>query len=192
MPFPRLLILLLDLSHRSFCLSFSPLLTRDYSAATQSDGRPKYLICLVNVCLVILILVPGMPSLRLQRRRQMMKALHRQSMFDIWLLSSYVLMSPIFGRIVKACASKAAAANVHGPVHSPSMSADDPSGILNPGKTRKNIHTGFFEPYNCPKGWGQVSNKYIQHIYSYSTLSNYSKAQHGRGNEFANTIGTHQ
>ena len=70
--------------------------------------------------------------------------------------------------------------------------ADDPSGILNLGKTRKNIHTGFFEPYNFPKGWGQVSNKYIQHIYSYSTLSNYSKAQHGRGNEFANTIGTHQ
>ena len=65
---------------------------------------------------------------------------------------------------------------------------DDPSGILNPGKTRKNIHTGFFEPHNFPKGWGQVSNKYIQHIYSYSTLSNYSKAQHGRGNEFANTI----
>ena len=69
---------------------------------------------------------------------------------------------------------------------------DDPSGILNPGKTRKNMHTGFFEPYNLPKAWGQVSNKYIQHIYSYSTLSNYSKAQHSRGNEFANTIGTHQ
>ena len=58
-----------------------------------------------------------------------------------------------------------------------------------PGKT---FIQGFFEPYNFPKGWGQVSNKYIQHIYSYSTLSNYSKAQHGRANEFANTIGTHQ
>ena len=68
------------------------------------------------------------------------------------------------------------------------MCDDNPSGILNPGKTRKNIHTGFFEPYNFSKGWGQVSNKYIQHIYSYSTLSNYSKAQHGRGNKFANTI----
>ena len=60
------------------------------------------------------------------------------------------------------------------------------------GKTRKNIHTGFFEPYNFPKGWGQASNKYIQHIYSYSTLSNYSKAQYGQGNKFANTIGMHQ
>ena len=69
---------------------------------------------------------------------------------------------------------------------------DDPLGILNPAKTRKNIHTGFFEPYNFPKGWGQASNNYIQHIYSYSTLSNYSKAQHGWGNEFANTIGMHQ
>ena len=58
-----------------------------------------------------------------------------------------------------------------------------------PGKT---FIQGFFEPYNFLKGWGQVSNKYIQHIYSYSTLSNYSKAQHGWGNEFANTIGTHQ
>ena len=69
---------------------------------------------------------------------------------------------------------------------------DDPSGILNPGKTRKNIHTGFFEPCNFPKGWGQASNNYIQHIYSYSTLSNYSKAQHSQGNKFANTIGMHQ
>ena len=72
------------------------------------------------------------------------------------------------------------------------INGDDPSGIVNLGKTRKNIHTGFFEPYNFPKGWGQASNNYIQHIYSYSTLSNYSKAQHGQGNEFANTIGTHQ
>ena len=46
--------------------------------------------------------------------------------------------------------------------------------------------------YKFPKGWGQVSNKYIQHIYSYSTLSNYYKAQHSRGNKFANTIGMHQ
>ena len=69
---------------------------------------------------------------------------------------------------------------------------DDPSGILNLGKTRKTFIQGFFEPYNFPKGWGQASNNYIQHIYSYSTLSNYSKAQHGRGNKFANTIGTHQ
>ena len=69
---------------------------------------------------------------------------------------------------------------------------DDPLGILNPGKTRKNIHTGFFEPYKFPKGWGQVSNNYIQHIYSYYTLSSYSKAQHGQGNKFANAIGMHQ
>ena len=69
---------------------------------------------------------------------------------------------------------------------------DDPSGILNPGKTRKNIHTGFFEPYNFSKGWGQASNNYIQQTYSYSTLSNYPNTQHGRGNEIASTIGTHQ
>ena len=36
------------------------------------------------------------------------------------------------------------------------VAADDPSGILNPGKTRKSIHTGFFEPYSFPKGWGQL------------------------------------
>ena len=69
---------------------------------------------------------------------------------------------------------------------------DDPSGILNPGKTRKNIHTGFFEPYNFPKGWGQAYNNYIQHIYSCSTLRNYPNTQHGWGNEFANAIGMHQ
>ena len=75
----------------------------------------------------------------------------------------------------------------------PTMAGDDPSWILNLQKTRKNIHTGFsFEPYIFPKGWGQASNKYIQHIYSYSTLSNYSKAQYGQGNEFANTVGMHQ
>ena len=72
------------------------------------------------------------------------------------------------------------------------MSDDDPLGILNPGKIRKNIHTGFFEPYNFPKGWGQASNNYIQHIYSYSTLRNYPNTQHGQGNEFANVIGMHQ
>ena len=81
---------------------------------------------------------------------------------------------------------------VTSPSQTQAISIDNPSGILNPGKTRKNIHTGFFKPYNFPKGWGQASNNYIQHIYSYSTLSNYSKAQHGQGNEFANTIGTHQ
>ena len=69
---------------------------------------------------------------------------------------------------------------------------DDPLGILKPGKIRKNIHTGFFKPYNFPKGWGQASNKYIQHIYSYSTLSNYPNTQHGQGNEFVNAIGTDQ
>ena len=71
-------------------------------------------------------------------------------------------------------------------------SGDDPSGILNPGKIRKNIHTGFFEPYNFSKGWEQASGNYIQHIYSYSTLSNYPKAQDGQGNKFVNAIGMHQ
>ena len=52
-----------------------------------------------------------------------------------------------------------------------------------PGKT---FIRGFFEPYNFPKGWGQASNNYIQHIYSYSTLRNYPNTQHGRGNKFAN------
>ena len=69
---------------------------------------------------------------------------------------------------------------------------DDPSGILNPGKIRKNIHTGFFKPHNFPKGYGHTSNNYIQHIYSYSTFSNYPNTQHSRGNKFANTIGMHQ
>ena len=51
---------------------------------------------------------------------------------------------------------------------------------------------GFFEPYKFPKGQEQASSSYIQHIYNYSTLSNYPKAQDGQGNEFANTIGMHQ
>ena len=67
-----------------------------------------------------------------------------------------------------------------------------PQGSWTREKPGKTFIQGFFEPYNFPKGWGQVSNKYIQHIYSYSTLSNHFKAQHGQGNEFANTIGTHQ
>ena len=66
---------------------------------------------------------------------------------------------------------------------------DDPSGILNLGKP---FIQGFFKPYKFSKGWEQASSSYIQHIYSYSTLSNYPKAQHGQGNKFANAIGTHQ
>ena len=87
---------------------------------------------------------------------------------------------------------KALCAN-HGKGDSSGMNTgDDPSGILNPGKTRKNIHTGFFKPYNFPTGWGQESNNYIQHIYSCSTLRNYPNTQHSLGNKFANAIGTHQ
>ena len=58
-----------------------------------------------------------------------------------------------------------------------SGSADDPSGILNPGKTRKNIHTGFFEPYSFPKGWGQLptiifnTHTVILHLETILTLS---------------------
>ena len=54
---------------------------------------------------------------------------------------------------------------------------DDPSGILNPGKTRKNIHTGFFESYNFPKGWGQLptiifnTHTVILHLETILTLS---------------------
>ena len=56
--------------------------------------------------------------------------------------------------------------------------ADDPSGVLNPGKTRKNIHTGFFlEPYNFPKGWGRLptiifnTHTVILHLVTILTLS---------------------
>ena len=56
-------------------------------------------------------------------------------------------------------------------------------------KPGKNIHTWLFE---FSKGRGQASSNYIQHVYSYSTLSNYPKAQDGRGNEFVNAIGMHQ
>ena len=56
----------------------------------------------------------------------------------------------------------------------------------------KNIHTWFFEPYEFPKGWGQAFSSYIQHIYNYSTLSNYPKVQDSQENEFANAIDMHQ
>ena len=67
-----------------------------------------------------------------------------------------------------------------------------PRGSWTQEKPGKTFIQGFSKPYNFPKGWGQASNNYIQHIYSYSTLSNYPNTQHGRGNKFANAIGTHQ
>ena len=57
---------------------------------------------------------------------------------------------------------------------------------------RKTVHTVFFEPYKLSKGQDQASINYIQHIYSYSTLSNGPKVQHCQGNKFANVIDTHQ
>ena len=64
--------------------------------------------------------------------------------------------------------------------------------IFRDPEPRKTVHRVFFKPYKFPKGWDQASINYIQHIYSYSTLSNGPKVQHHRGNEFANTIDMHQ
>ena len=58
--------------------------------------------------------------------------------------------------------------------------------------TQKTVHTVFFEPYKFLKGWDQASVNYIQHVYSYSTLSNCLKFQHCQGNKLVNTIDVHQ
>ena len=50
----------------------------------------------------------------------------------------------------------------------------------------------FFKPYNFPKGWDQASINYIQHVYSYSTVSNCPKVQHYQGNKFVNAIDVDQ
>ena len=56
--------------------------------------------------------------------------------------------------------------------------------IFRDPEPRKTVHTVFFKPYKFSKGWDQASINYIQHIYSYSTLSNGPKVQHHQGNEF--------
>ena len=67
--------------------------------------------------------------------------------------------------------------------------ADDPSGILNPGKT-------FIQGFSSLIIFLKAGDKHPTVIFNIYTvilhLVTILKAQHGWGNEFANTIGTHQ